>query len=205
MRYIVLLLGGLWLGFSPQTLSAASPVTLDQLRARAGAAGGNPGARAGRADEDPRPRGAGGARRTICWRRSTTRFRFCSREVAGYKLNVANKQATDDVDLQFADGGLQSGQRRLGTGESRPTAKMPGTVPDAEVVRLELEATKMLLSIEKATKDLTVAKLQAQVAEAELDGGQSRHQTPPASRRRSTRSSSSLPATSASGFRPVSP
>ena len=89
------------------------------------------------------------------------------REVAEYKLEVAKKQAADDVDVRFATAAadVAEAEYQLAVEANK---RVPGTVPQARVRELLLEHRKMVLSIEKARKDRAVAALEANVAEAEL-------------------------------------
>jgi multidrug efflux pump subunit AcrA (membrane-fusion protein) len=86
--------------------------------------------------------------------------------VAGYKLEVAKRQATDDVDVRYAKKGAEvytvKYQKSL-----EANAKTPGVYTQVELLEQKLERDKFILSIEKAQKDLDVAGLQMQVSEAE--------------------------------------
>ena len=87
--------------------------------------------------------------------------------VALFKLEVAKKQASDDIDVRFATAAeaVARAEYQLAVESNR---KVEGTVPQAKVRELLLDERKMELSIEKAQKDMDVAELQAQVAENEL-------------------------------------
>ena len=87
--------------------------------------------------------------------------------VANYKLKVAEKQATDDVDVRYAWAAYLVAKKKLEKYLEANT-KTPGTIPETEVDLQRLERDKFLLSYEKAQKDLAVAGLQKQVSEAEL-------------------------------------
>ena len=87
--------------------------------------------------------------------------------VAKYKLEVAKKQATDDVDVRYAAAAYLVAKKKLEK-YLEANAKTPGTIPETEVDLQRLERDKFLLSFEKAQKDLAVAGLQKQVSEAEL-------------------------------------
>jgi multidrug resistance efflux pump len=88
--------------------------------------------------------------------------------VAFYKLEVAKKQAADDIDVRFATAAAAVAKADYELAVEA-NEKVRGTVPQAKVRELLLEQRKMDLSIEKANKDMTVAGLQAKVAEAELE------------------------------------
>ena len=91
--------------------------------------------------------------------------------VARFKLEVAKKQAADDIDVRFATAAaaVAKADYELAVEANQ---KVPGTVPQAKVRELLLEHRKMELSIEKAKKDMAVAALQAKVAEAELQAAE---------------------------------
>jgi multidrug efflux pump subunit AcrA (membrane-fusion protein) len=89
------------------------------------------------------------------------------REVAEYKLAVAEKQADDDVDVRFATAAAEVA-KAVCEQDADSNQRVPGTIPQATVREHLLEQRKMILSIEKAMKDRAVAALQAKVAEAEL-------------------------------------
>jgi multidrug resistance efflux pump len=168
MRYNVLLLAGLWLGVSAQALNAANSVTLDNCELVLEQQAEIPAQEPGVLMKIPVHEGQAVQENDLL-AQIDEEIPLLKEMVATHKLNVANKQATDEADFQFATAAYKVANHEWERAKAS-NRKMPGAVPEAEVVRLELEATKMFLSIEKATKDLTVAKLQAQVAEAELAG-----------------------------------
>jgi multidrug efflux pump subunit AcrA (membrane-fusion protein) len=87
--------------------------------------------------------------------------------VAGFKLEVAKKQAEDDIDVQYATSARDVAEA-VCRQDADANQKVPGTIPQATVREHLLEERKMALSILKAKKELTIAAKQAQVAEAEL-------------------------------------
>ncbi|MEN6450045.1 MAG: HlyD family efflux transporter periplasmic adaptor subunit [Thermoguttaceae bacterium] len=89
------------------------------------------------------------------------------KEVAYFKLKVAEKQATDDVDVRYAEAAYWVAKKKLDKYEEA-NHKTPGTIPETEVDLQRLERDKFLLSWEKAKKDLAVAALQKEVSKAEL-------------------------------------
>jgi multidrug efflux pump subunit AcrA (membrane-fusion protein) len=89
-------------------------------------------------------------------------------DVAKYKLDVARKQAEDDVDVRFATAAAAVAKADYEQA-MEANEKVRGTVPQAEVRKRLLDWHKMVLSIEKAKKDMAVAGLQAKVGEAELN------------------------------------
>jgi multidrug efflux pump subunit AcrA (membrane-fusion protein) len=89
------------------------------------------------------------------------------RAVAEFKLRVAEREAKDDVNIRYATAAAQVAKADYDQA-IEANNKVPGTVPQAEVRQRLLKWREMVLSIEKAEKDQAVAKLQAQVADAEL-------------------------------------
>jgi multidrug efflux pump subunit AcrA (membrane-fusion protein) len=89
-------------------------------------------------------------------------------DVAKYKLDVAKKQAEDDIDVRFASAAAAVAKADYEQA-MEANEKIRGTVPQAEVRKRLLDWHKMVLSIEKAKKDMAVAGLQAKVGEAELN------------------------------------
>ncbi len=87
--------------------------------------------------------------------------------VALYKLRVAEKQATDDIDVQYAVAAYKYAGNKVHRDKSANTTHT-GTVAEETVEEHLLEQEKFRLSIEKAQKDMEVAAMQKQVAEAEL-------------------------------------
>ena len=72
-------------------------------------------------------------------------------DVARFKLKVAEKQATDDVDVRYAAVASGVAQRKLDK-YREANAKIPGAIPDTEVDLQRVELYKLLLSYEKAQK-----------------------------------------------------
>lgn len=89
-------------------------------------------------------------------------------DVAKYKLEVAKRQADDDVDVRFATAAAAVAKAEYQEA-MESNEKTPGTFPRAEVRKRLLDWHKMELSIEKAKKDMAVAGWQAKVAGAELN------------------------------------
>ncbi len=94
-------------------------------------------------------------------------------EVARFKLNVAEKQATDDIDVRYAKAAHDVAERKL-IKYLEANRRTPGTVPETEVDVQKLERDKFRLSIEKAQRDLVIADLQRQVSEAELKAAEAK-------------------------------
>ena len=89
------------------------------------------------------------------------------RNVAGFKLKVAEKEAGDDIGVRYASAAAKVAEAEYFQAiDANKT--FDKTVPQAEVRRLLLKHREMVLSIEKAMKEQVIAALQVQVAEAEL-------------------------------------
>ena len=92
-------------------------------------------------------------------------------KVAKLKLNVANEQANNDVNVRYA---------RAAAGVARTSyarrvdadRKMPGAVPQQEMQEYYLNWQKLKLQIEQSELDLRVAGLEAQVSQAEVEAAQ---------------------------------
>lgn len=87
--------------------------------------------------------------------------------IAKFKLKVAEKQASDDIQVRFAIAGAAVYAAKLER-SLRANATTPGTVSDSVVDEQRLERDKFRLQIEKARKDVEVNALQMQVSKAEL-------------------------------------
>jgi multidrug efflux pump subunit AcrA (membrane-fusion protein) len=92
-------------------------------------------------------------------------------KVAEYKLKVAEKQASDNVDVRFATAAAAVALA-VCEQDADSNQRVPGVIPQATVREHLLEHRKMILSIEKAEKDRKVAELQAEVARAELQAAE---------------------------------
>jgi multidrug efflux pump subunit AcrA (membrane-fusion protein) len=168
MRRIVLLFGGLWLALLPSSLNATeSVVTLPdcllELSDEAEIPAQEPGALAEIRVREGQPVSKGDFLARI-----DDRIPQLQQRVAGFKLDVAKRQALDDIDHRFATAAYEVADADCKQ-DKEANERLPGTVPQADVRRRLLEREKMKLSIEKADKDLAVAELQAKVAQGELD------------------------------------
>jgi multidrug efflux pump subunit AcrA (membrane-fusion protein) len=88
-------------------------------------------------------------------------------DVARFKFEVAKKQASDDVDVRYAEAAFRYADAKVRRDQAA-NARTPGTVPEEAADEHRLDREKFRLSIEKARKDMAVAVLQASVADAEL-------------------------------------
>lgn len=87
--------------------------------------------------------------------------------VAGYKLKVAEKEAGDDISIRYAQIAAKVAEVEHQQAVDANN-KVTGAVPLAEVRRLLLKHREMVLSIEKAQKEMAIAALQVKVSEAEV-------------------------------------
>jgi multidrug efflux pump subunit AcrA (membrane-fusion protein) len=88
--------------------------------------------------------------------------------VASYKLDVAQREAKDDINIRFSKAAAAVARADCEQDDDA-NRRIPGTVQQATVREHLLKTRQMELSIEKAVKDMDVAKLQAGVSQAELD------------------------------------
>jgi len=88
--------------------------------------------------------------------------------IAGYKLKVAEKEAGDDINIRYAEAAAKVAEAEYRQAVEA-NQKVAGTVPQAEVRRLLLKHREMVLSIEKAQKEMAIAALQLRVSQAELE------------------------------------
>jgi multidrug efflux pump subunit AcrA (membrane-fusion protein) len=87
--------------------------------------------------------------------------------VALYKLKVAEKQATDDIDVRYAKTAHDFATAKLHR-SVKANERTPNTVTEEVIDEQRLDKEKSRLMIDKSQKDLDVAGLQKQVSEAEL-------------------------------------
>lgn len=98
--------------------------------------------------------------------------------VAYYKLEVAKKEAADDIGVRYSTAAAKVAEAEYLQAVDA-NRRVTGTVPQAEVRRLLLKQREMDLSIEKAKKEQAVAALQVEVSGAELQAARAnveRHQ-----------------------------
>jgi multidrug efflux pump subunit AcrA (membrane-fusion protein) len=88
--------------------------------------------------------------------------------VAKYKLKAAEKEARDDINIRYSRAAAAVAQADCDQDEDA-NRRIPGTVQQTTVREHLLKTRQMVLSIEKAQKDMAVAELQAGVSQAELD------------------------------------
>ncbi len=88
--------------------------------------------------------------------------------VAYYKMKVAEKEASDDIEVQYARAAYNYAGAKLERSLSA-NKQHPNTRTDEEIDEQRLDKEKSRLMIEKSQKDLDVAKLQKEVSAAELE------------------------------------
>jgi len=91
--------------------------------------------------------------------------------IAESKLKVAHEQAANDIDVRYARAAYQVADAKL----RRSTAanqKTPGSISEELVDEQTLDKEKFRLMIEKAQRDMTIAKHQEDVSLAERDAAQ---------------------------------
>jgi multidrug efflux pump subunit AcrA (membrane-fusion protein) len=89
------------------------------------------------------------------------------RDVANFKFEVAKEQATNDVDLRYANKGADVAKIKY-LKSLEAVRKTPKSVAEVDINEQRLDWEKFVLMAEKAAKDMTVAKWQMHVSEAEL-------------------------------------
>lgn len=166
MRFLVVMLSGLLFVLPPSALTAAESVTLKDCFLAPDAEVQVPAQEAGVLKKIPVRDGQQVAKDELLAQIDDVvpRKKY---EVADYKLKAAIRQASDNIDVRYADMAAKVAAKvhQKNLDANRQT---PGTVPEVEVDRQRLDRDRCYLSIEKAQKDLDVAGLQKQVAEAEL-------------------------------------
>lgn len=80
------------------------------------------------------------------------------RTQAEYELEVARKQAENDVNVRFAAAAWEVAKAHLLRAEEA-NRKVPGSIPEAEVEERRLAAEKAKLQIEQSKHELDVAKI----------------------------------------------
>ena len=86
---------------------------------------------------------------------------------ADIQLSAARAKAADDIDVRYAEAAYKVAVAELAE-KKEANERVPGTVPRSEIRRLELTADRGRLQIDKSNLDLKVAKMNAEVHEAEV-------------------------------------
>jgi multidrug efflux pump subunit AcrA (membrane-fusion protein) len=170
MRHIALLLAGLAIALSPCVLNAADGIKLPNCSLALDEEAQIPGQEPGVLLKILVREGQSVAEGDLLAQIDDV-IPQLQKDVAGYKLDVANKQADDKVDREFAEASFAVAKAEYQQA-MEANARVQNTVPQAEVRRRLLECEKMRLSIEKANKDLAVNALQAKVAKGEVDAAE---------------------------------
>ena len=167
MRLMAFVLGGLWLISSPSLLRAADTATIPNCEIKPDDEAQIPAQEAGVLTKILVREGEQVAAGQLLAQIDDAIPR-AQRDVAAFKLEAEKRKAEDDIDIRFASASAKVAEAEYNQA-MEANRNVKGTVPQAEVRRRLLEWHKMVLSIEKATKDMKVAELQAKVAQAELE------------------------------------
>jgi membrane fusion protein (multidrug efflux system) len=90
------------------------------------------------------------------------------RQVAEVELKVAQEEAQNDINVRYSKASADVSKAEYDQA-IEANRRLPGTVPQAEVRRLQLKWREAVLSIEQAEMRQRVAALEAQVAKAKVD------------------------------------
>jgi len=88
--------------------------------------------------------------------------------VAKRQLEAAQKQAENDIDVRYAKAAAEVAKAEVAAAHDA-NSRVPGTVPNSEVRRLQLARERAELGIEQAEFQYAAAKMETSVAEAQLD------------------------------------
>ncbi len=166
MRLMVFLLGGLSLALLPSPLKAADTATASSCKLYPEEQAQIPAREAGVLTKIFVHEGEQVSAKQILAQIDDVIPRM-QREQAYFKWQAATKKSEDDVDIRFAKMAAEVAKVDYDEAEDA-NKKVPGTMTHSEVLRRLLDWHKMVLSAEKSTKDQVVAKMEAQMAEAEL-------------------------------------
>lgn len=92
-------------------------------------------------------------------------------EVAMYKLDVAKKEADNDINVRYSDAAAQVASAEVERAKET-NRKHPNTVPLSDQQRLWLQYRQAVLGKEQAEHELGIAKVQINVQQAELKAAQ---------------------------------
>ena len=171
MRFIAFFLSGLALAFLSPTLRAADSVTLPNCLLSLDEESQLPAQEAGVLVKILVREGQQVSTGDLLAQIDDTLPRM-QYDVAKYKLEVAKKQANDDISIRYATAAAEVAKAEyLQADEANKMVK--GAFPQAEVRRLLLKHREMVLSIEKSQRDLAIAGLEVKVSEAEVKAASS--------------------------------
>ena len=172
MRFIVLMLAGLWFVTPISMSQAADTVTLPNCQLSLDASVQVPAQEAGVLVKIPVREGQQVAAGELLAQIDDLIPR-AEYNVAFYKLKVAEKQAKDDVDVRYSIAAFELAAAKLQRSYAA-NAKTPNTRTQEEIDEQRLDKEKSKLMIEKSKKDMDVAGLQKGVSEAELKAAEAK-------------------------------
>ena len=89
-------------------------------------------------------------------------------QVQQAKLNAAEREASNDVNIRYAKAAKNVAEAELKSAKET-IARVPGAVPATEIRKLELSVVQATLQIEQSTNQFEISKYQVDVSKAELD------------------------------------
>ncbi len=89
-------------------------------------------------------------------------------QVQQAKLNAAEREASNDVNIRYAKAAKNVAEAELKSAKET-LARVPGAVPATEIRKLELSVVQATLQIEQSTNQFEISKYQVDVSKAELD------------------------------------
>lgn len=89
-------------------------------------------------------------------------------QVQQAKLNAAEREASNDVNIRYAKAARNVAEAELKSAKET-IARVPGAVPATEIRKLELSVVQATLQIEQSTNQFEISKYQVDVSKAELD------------------------------------
>ena len=89
-------------------------------------------------------------------------------QVQQAKLNAAEREASNDVNIRYAKAARNVADAELKSAKET-IARVPGAVPATEIRKLELSVVQATLQIEQSTNQFEISKYQVDVSKAELD------------------------------------
>lgn len=88
-------------------------------------------------------------------------------QVQQAKLNAAEKEASNDVNIRYATAARNVADAEVKSAKET-IARVPGAIPATEIRKLELAVIQATLQIEQASNQFEIAKYQVDVSKAEL-------------------------------------
>lgn len=93
------------------------------------------------------------------------------RQAAEAELTASLARANDDIEVRYAEAAFQVAQTEY-RAALEVNRKVPGTVPQSEIRRLELTQHRARLQIQRSKMEQRVARLNADVSQAAVDSAQ---------------------------------